>query len=83
MAYIVQNSARLLRAIFDIAMNKNYANLAKAALRWCHILDKRLKPVDHPLQQFTITSHVGKLSNQNQKVTRYGYLNQEVVYKVK
>ena len=35
LAYIVQNSARLLRAMFEIAMNKNYANLAKIALRWC------------------------------------------------
>jgi hypothetical protein len=42
MAYIVQNSARLLRAMFEIALNKNYANLAKIALRWVHILDKRL-----------------------------------------
>lgn len=35
MAYIVQNSARLLRAMFEIAMNKNFSNLAKIALRWC------------------------------------------------
>ena len=50
MAYIVQNSARLLRAMFEIAMNKNFAQLAKIALRWCQLLDKRLKPDDHPLK---------------------------------
>lgn len=50
MAYIVQNSARLLRAMFEIAMNKNYAMLAKTALRYCQILDKRLRPDDHPLK---------------------------------
>lgn len=35
MAYIVQNAARLLRAMFEIALNKNYAILAKTALKWC------------------------------------------------
>ena len=34
-AYIVQNGARLMRAMFEIAMNKNYASLAKVAMRWC------------------------------------------------
>ena len=82
MAYIVQNSARLLRAMFEIAMNKNYANLAKMALRWCHILDKRLKPDAHPLQQFSYDSHVGKLTNPNNKVTKYGYIRDEIVYRV-
>ena len=51
MAYIVQNSARILRAMFEIAMNRNYANLAKIALNWCLILDKRVRPKDeHPLK---------------------------------
>lgn len=63
MAYIVQNSARLLRAMFEIAMNKNYATLAKVALRWCQVLDKRLRPDDHPLKQMTMYSSVGKLTN--------------------
>jgi replicative superfamily II helicase len=49
LAYMVQNSARLLRAMFEIAMNKNYASLAKIALRYCQILDKRLRPDSHPL----------------------------------
>lgn len=70
MAYVVQNSARLLRAMFEISLNRSYANLAKMALRWVHILDKRLKPDDHILKQFTIDSHVDKLTNANQKVSK-------------
>jgi hypothetical protein len=49
MTYIVNNSARLLRAMFEIALNKNFANLAKTALRYVHILDKRLRPDEHPM----------------------------------
>ena len=68
--------------MFEIAMNKNYALLSKVALRWCQIIDKRLKPDDHPLKQFTVDCHVGKLTNPNQHVTRYGYIKDEIVYRV-
>jgi len=81
-AYIVQNSARLLRAMFEIAMYKNYANLAKIALRWCHILDKRVRPLEHPLMQFTSSCHIGKLTNPNGKVSKFGYLKNDIAYRV-
>lgn len=35
MAYVVNNSARLLRAMFEIALKKNYAGLLKSTLHWC------------------------------------------------
>ena len=35
MAYVVQNSARLLRAMFEIALQKNYSELVKSCLSWC------------------------------------------------
>lgn len=82
MAYIVQNAARLLRAMFEIALNKNYADLTKMALRWCLILDKRMRPDDHPMRQFTADSHIGKLTNPNQKVSKYGYMKDEVAMDV-
>lgn len=83
MAYIVQNSARLLRAMFEIAMNKNYADLAKKTLDWCIILDKRLMPDAHVLKQFSIDCSVGKLTNPNNKVTNYGYLKEDIIYRCK
>lgn len=42
--------ARLIRAMFEIALQRNYANLAKIALNWCKIIDKRLRPNDHPMK---------------------------------
>lgn len=50
MAYIVQNSARLLRALFEIALQRNYANVLKTTLDWCQILDKRILPGSHILR---------------------------------
>jgi hypothetical protein len=71
MAYVAQNVARLIRAMFEIALQRNYANLAKIALNWCKIVDKRLKPRDHPMKQFCMDSHFGKLTGgqSNEKVT--------------
>jgi len=84
MAYVAQNVARLIRAMFEIALQKNFANLAKIALNWCKIVDKRLKPNDHPMKQFCLDSHFGKLTSQsNEKVTKYGYLKDEIVFRLR
>ena len=70
--------------MFEIALQKNFANLAKIALNWCKIIDKRLKPNDHPMKQFCMESWYGKLTNQSQeKVTKYGYLKDEIVFRLK
>lgn len=82
MAYIVQNSARLLRALFEIGLQRNYANVMKATLEWCQILDKRVLPNTHVMRQFTLNCSVGKLTNQNNKVTRFGYLKDDIVYRL-
>lgn len=82
MAYVAQNVARLLRAMFEIAMMRNYANLAKIALNWCKIVDRRLRPTDHPMQQFCLESWYGKLTNASEKVTKYGYLKDEIAYRL-
>lgn len=83
MAYVAQNVARLIRAMFEIALQKNYANLAKIALNWCKIIDKRLRPNDHAMKQFCLDSSYGKLTNASEKVTKYGYLKDEIVYRLK
>jgi hypothetical protein len=70
--------------MFEIALNRNYANLAKIALNWCKIIDKRLKPRDHPMKQFCMGSWYGKLTSQsNEKITKYGYLKDEIVFQLK
>jgi hypothetical protein len=80
LTYIVQNSARLLRAIFEIAMQKGCADLAVSTLSWCHMLEKRIMPNSHAMRQFGRDCTVGKLTNSNISVTNYGYLNDEVIY---
>lgn len=69
--------------MFEIALQRNYANLAKIALNWCKIIDKRLRPNDHPMKQFCLDSWYGKLTNASEKVTKFGYLKDEVVYRLR
>lgn len=82
MAYIVQNSARLLRALFEIALQRNYSHVMKSTLEWCQILDKRVLPGTHIMRQFTANCHVGKLTTANNKVTRFGYMKDDIVYRL-
>ena len=41
-----------------------------------------MRPGDHPLKQMTMDSSVGKLTNQNKKITKFGYLSDEIVYRI-
>jgi activating signal cointegrator complex subunit 3 len=50
MTYIIQNGARLLRAMFEIALRNGYADLAKLTLQWCQIPEKRVPPNTPPLR---------------------------------
>ena len=82
MSYVVQNGARLLRAIFEIAMQRSYAQLAISTLSWAHILEKRILPGSHVLRQFSRECSLGKLTNPNATVTKYGYIQDETLYRL-
>ncbi|KAK5666592.1 putative steryl acetyl hydrolase mug81 [Batrachochytrium dendrobatidis] len=53
-AYVAQNSARILRAIFDIAMSRNWGPTASVVLSLCKTVDKRMWSFEHPLAQFDL-----------------------------
>ena len=82
MQYIVQNCARILRSMFEIALNRNYCQLALIILDWCKFMDKRLDPNAHPLRQFTSMCNVGKLTNASQKAPLQGYMNPHICSKL-
>ena len=74
--------ARLIRAAFEICMQKNYAQLAKMALNWCKIIDRRLTPDCHAMKQFCMDSWYGKLTGGSDKVIKFGYLKDETAYRL-
>ncbi|KYK55420.1 hypothetical protein DCS_07383 [Drechmeria coniospora] len=52
MVYVTQSAGRILRAIFEIAMKKGWAHVAKTALDLCKMAEKRMWPTMSPLRQF-------------------------------
>lgn len=52
MVYITQSAGRILRAVFEIALKKGWATVAKTALDLCKMAEKRMWPTMTPLRQF-------------------------------
>lgn len=52
MIYVTQSAGRIIRAIFEIALKKGWASVAKTALNLCKMAEKRMWPTMTPLRQF-------------------------------
>lgn len=52
LVYVTQSAGRILRAIFEIALKKGWASVAKIALDLCKTAEKRMWPTMTPLRQF-------------------------------
>ncbi|KAH7326555.1 putative ATP dependent RNA helicase [Stachybotrys elegans] len=52
MVYVTQSAGRILRAMFEIALKKGWASVAKTALDLCKMAEKRMWPTMSPLRQF-------------------------------
>ena len=48
----IQNSARIIRALFEMAIRKNWSLMASRLLTLSKCVDRRLWNFDHPLSQF-------------------------------
>lgn len=53
-----QNAARIVRALFEIALRKRWPAMTYRLLTLCKTIDKRLWGFAHPLRQFPNLSHV-------------------------
>ena len=58
MAYVAQNSARICRALFMIALNRRWGYQCLVLLNLCKSIEKRLWPYQHPLHQFDLPQPV-------------------------
>ena len=53
-AYVAQNSARICRALFMIALNRRWGNLCLVLLSLCKSIEKQIWPFQHPFHQFDL-----------------------------
>jgi activating signal cointegrator complex subunit 3 len=74
MAYVAQNAARIFRALFEMALKKNWPRLATKLLGLCKMVDRRMWGNAHPLRQFAsnqLTSQIlTKLEEKRMSVDR-------------
>ncbi|KAF4088062.1 hypothetical protein AMELA_G00078530 [Ameiurus melas] len=52
LSYVAQNAARIMRALFEIALRKRWPAMTYRLLNLCKVIDKRLWGWAHPLRQF-------------------------------
>ncbi|XP_076004539.1 activating signal cointegrator 1 complex subunit 3 [Genypterus blacodes] len=57
LSYVAQNAARIVRALFEIALRKRWPAMTYRLLTLCKVIDKRLWGFAHPLRQFPSLSH--------------------------
>lgn len=50
-AYVAQNAGRIIRALLEIALSRNWANCALLLIDLSKAIERRMWPYDHPLQQ--------------------------------
>ena len=65
----LQNAARLMRGLFEMALHKGWPTMAYRLLGLCKMLDKRLWDFENPLRQFTILNHETLVKLQDKKAT--------------
>ncbi|KAI8847431.1 Sec63 Brl domain-containing protein [Chytridium lagenaria] len=53
-AYVAQNAARILRALFDVCISRNWGPAVSVILSLCKSLDRKMWPTEHPLAQFEL-----------------------------
>ncbi|XP_032413978.1 activating signal cointegrator 1 complex subunit 3 isoform X1 [Xiphophorus hellerii] len=58
LSYVAQNAARIVRALFEIALRKRWPAMTYRLLNLCKVIDRRLWGFSHPLRQFPNLSHV-------------------------
>ena len=53
-AYVAQNSARICRALFMIALNRRWGHQCLVLLSLCKSIEKQIWPSQHPFHQFDL-----------------------------
>lgn len=69
--YIVQQSVRLLRCLFDLCCKKNQAMNVQVILKWCKYIENRMYEDNGPLRQFLKISYSGY---NNMRVKKEGFM---------
>ncbi|KAI8815177.1 Sec63 Brl domain-containing protein [Cladochytrium replicatum] len=69
-AYVAQNAARILRALFQVAVGRSWGPTASVILSLCKSVDRRMWSFEHPIAQFDLPPEiVTKLDSSEKKMS--------------
>ncbi|KAF9114810.1 hypothetical protein BGX27_009758 [Mortierella sp. AM989] len=57
-AYVIQNASRIIRALFEIALNRNWGPVANVLLSLGKSVEKKMWSFEHPLAQFGLPREI-------------------------
>ncbi|KAJ2617252.1 activating signal cointegrator 1 complex subunit 3, partial [Coemansia sp. RSA 1804] len=57
-AYVAQNGARIIRALFEIALSRSWGPAAAVALSLSKSVERQMWPFEHPLKQFPVPPEI-------------------------
>ncbi|TPX31933.1 hypothetical protein SmJEL517_g04845 [Synchytrium microbalum] len=79
-AYVAQNAARILRACFEIALNRSWGPTAAVILSLSKSVDRRMWSFEHPLAQFDLPMEIiQKMENSPKIMTLESMRDMDVV----
>ncbi|RPA71984.1 Sec63-domain-containing protein [Ascobolus immersus RN42] len=67
--YVAQNGARITRALFMLALQRRWGNLASVLLALSKSIDQRIWPYEHPLKQFGLQQQFVNKLEEKETVT--------------
>lgn len=75
-AYIVQNASRIVRALFEMALRRNWPLMAGRLLQLSKVIEKRLWNFENPLRQFPLPFEIlSKLEDRGLSVDKLKDMN--------
>lgn len=82
-AYVIQNGARIMRALFEISLTKLWSLLADKFLDLSKRIDKRINTFDSPLLQFSMRCNSGGFTASTQSSYNIGgFIKDELLMRI-
>ncbi|KAJ3135746.1 hypothetical protein HK100_002436 [Physocladia obscura] len=79
-AYVAQNAARILRALFEICLSRNWGPTASVIVSLCKSVDRRMWPFEHPLSQFDLPYEIiEKLNRSSMGIEDLRYMDEKEI----
>ena len=78
MAYVAQNAARIVRALFELVLRRGWATVTGIVLSLAKSIDRRMWPFEHPLGQLDMvnTDLCSRLNSADQRLNNIEFMRE-------